>query len=77
RPVGADPPVVLAGGLRTGGTALASELRARLAELWPEAPTATAGDGAAAAAWLAARPLPGVDAAALHARLVRGADAGG
>jgi glucosamine kinase len=72
RPPGAQTPVVLAGGLLTGDTPLAGEVRARLAELWPQAPTTTAGDGAAAAAWLAARTLPGVDAAALHTELVDG-----
>jgi N-acetylglucosamine kinase-like BadF-type ATPase len=70
RPLDARTPVVLAGGMLSGDTVLAGEVRARLAELWPEAPTSAAGDGAAAAAWLAARALPGVDAAALHARLV-------
>lgn len=39
---------------------------------WPDAPVCRAGDGAAAAAWLAARDLPEVtDPSALHARLVR------
>jgi N-acetylglucosamine kinase-like BadF-type ATPase len=70
RPPGARTPIVLAGGMLTGGTALAMEVRVRLAELWPDAPVTLAGDGAAAAAWLAARTLPGIDAAALHARLV-------
>jgi glucosamine kinase len=72
RPADARTPVVLAGGMLTTDTVLAGEVRARLSELWPDAPTTAAGDGAAGAAWLAARTLPGVDAAALHARLVVG-----
>jgi glucosamine kinase len=70
RPAGARTPIVLAGGLLTGDNVLAGEVRARLLELWPDAAISTAGDGAAAAAWLAARTLPGADPAALHARLV-------
>lgn len=70
RPADASTPIVLAGGMLTGGTVLADEVRARLADLWPEATIRTAGDGAAAAAWLAARTLPGIDAVTLHARLV-------
>lgn len=66
----AQTPIVLAGGVLTAATPVMDELRGRLAERWPEAPVVTAGDGAAAAAWLAARPIPGVDAAAVHARLV-------
>ena len=51
-------------------TPLAAAVRAELARRWPDAPLRTAGDGAAAAAWLAARDLPEVtDPAALHARL--------
>jgi N-acetylglucosamine kinase-like BadF-type ATPase len=70
RPADAPTPIVLAGGMLTGGTVLADEVRARLADLWPGATIRTAGDGAAAAAWLAARTLPGIDAVTLHARLV-------
>ncbi|WP_091662911.1 N-acetylglucosamine kinase [Micromonospora auratinigra] len=71
RPAGATDPVVLGGGLLTGDTPLADAVRAELARRWPDAPLHAAGDGAAAAAWLAARDLPGVtDPAALHARLV-------
>jgi N-acetylglucosamine kinase-like BadF-type ATPase len=81
RSAGARTPIVLAGGLLTGDTVLAGEVRARLLELWPDAPISTAGDGAAAAAWLAARTLTGADPAALHARLMGltpdlGADSG-
>ncbi|MDH6470979.1 glucosamine kinase [Micromonospora sp. H404/HB375] len=71
RPPGAADPVVLGGGLLTGDTPLAGAVRAELAGRWPDAPLLSAGDGAAAAAWLAARDLPEVtDPAALHARLV-------
>ncbi|MEV1286220.1 BadF/BadG/BcrA/BcrD ATPase family protein [Micromonospora sp. NPDC049679] len=63
-------PIVLGGGLLTGDTPLAAAVTAALRVRWPEAPLETAGDGAVAAAWLAARALPEVDADALHARLV-------
>ncbi|MFI2714579.1 N-acetylglucosamine kinase [Micromonospora sp. NPDC018662] len=71
RPADATDPVVLGGGLLTGDTPLAAAVRAELARRWPAAPLHGAGDGAAAAAWLAARDLPEVtDPTALHARLV-------
>ncbi|WP_320065441.1 N-acetylglucosamine kinase [Micromonospora sp. RTGN7] len=71
RPPGAVDPVVLGGGLLTGDTPLAIAVRAELGRRWPDAPLRTAGDGAAAAAWLAARDLPEVtDPAALHPLLV-------
>ncbi|BCL12686.1 N-acetylglucosamine kinase [Micromonospora sagamiensis] len=71
RPPGATEPLVLGGGLLTGDTPLASALQAELRRRWPEAPLRRAGDGAAAAAWLAARDLPGVtDPEALHGLLV-------
>lgn len=70
-PAGATEPIVLGGGLLTGDTPLADALAAELARRWPDAPPHRAGDGAAAAAWLAARDLPEVtDPAALHARLL-------
>ncbi|CCH19962.1 N-acetylglucosamine kinase [Micromonospora lupini] len=70
RPGGATTPVVLGGGLLTADTPLAAAVRAEIARDWPDATLRTAGDGAAAAAWLAARGLPEVtDPAALHARL--------
>ncbi|MDG9677235.1 BadF/BadG/BcrA/BcrD ATPase family protein [Micromonospora sp. DH14] len=70
RTSGAVTPVVLGGGLLTADTPLATAVRAEIARRWPDAPVRTAGDGAAAAAWLAARGLPEVtDPAALHARL--------
>ncbi|MFI0795219.1 N-acetylglucosamine kinase [Micromonospora rubida] len=71
RPPGAVDPVVLGGGLLTGDTPLATAVRAELGRRWPDAPLRTAGDGAAAAAWLAARDLPEVtDPTALHPLLV-------
>nr|WP_281386821.1 BadF/BadG/BcrA/BcrD ATPase family protein [Jiangella mangrovi] len=65
-------PIVLAGSLLTGSTPLASLVRERLASSWPSAPVGVALDGAAGAAWLAARSLsPGDEdaAARLHAAL--------
>ncbi|MEH0985473.1 N-acetylglucosamine kinase [Micromonospora sp. CPCC 205556] len=71
RPAGAVTPLVLGGGLLTGDTPLAAAVRVEAHRRWPDAPVRTAGDGAAAAAWLAALDLPEVtDPAALHARLV-------
>ncbi|MEU1844615.1 N-acetylglucosamine kinase [Micromonospora sediminicola] len=71
RPAVATDPVVLGGGLLTGDTPLAAAVRYELTVRWPDAPLHSAEDGAAAAAWLAARDLPEVtDPAALHARLV-------
>lgn len=64
-------PIVLGGGLLTGGTPLAAAVTAALAAAWPDATITPAGDTAAAAAWLAARELPGVaDPSALHRRLL-------
>ncbi|WP_344553521.1 N-acetylglucosamine kinase [Kitasatospora saccharophila] len=68
RPPGSTLPVVLAGGLLTADTPLAARLRPLLAERWPAAPLRTAGDGAGAAAWLAARSL-GAGTAELHRAL--------
>ncbi|MFC0504763.1 N-acetylglucosamine kinase [Micromonospora costi] len=71
RPAGATGPLVLGGGLLTGDTPLAAAVRAEASRRWPDAPLRSAGDGAAAAAWLAARELPEVDdPTALHTRLV-------
>jgi N-acetylglucosamine kinase-like BadF-type ATPase len=71
RAPGATTPVVLGGGLLAGGTPVTDAVRAELARRWPQAALLTAGDGAAGAAWLAARPLPGVgDPARLHRRLL-------
>jgi len=71
RPVGATSPIVLGGGLLIGRTPLADAVRPALQARWPEAPLVSAGDGATAAAWLAARTLPEVDDPAdLHRRLV-------
>jgi N-acetylglucosamine kinase-like BadF-type ATPase len=70
RPAGARTPLVLGGGLLTGDTPLAAAVRTEVTRHWPDAPLCSAGDGAAAAAWLAARELPELaDPAALHARL--------
>jgi glucosamine kinase len=82
----ATTPVVLGGGLLTGpgpvapgdglpvdsGTGpLTTAVSALLAQRWPTAALLTAGDGAAAAAWLAARTLPEVgDPTELHRRLL-------
>ncbi len=64
-------PIVLAGGLLTGGTPLAAALTAALTAAWPGVEIARAGDAAGAAAWLAARDLPEIgDPADLHTRLV-------
>ncbi|MFI6784360.1 N-acetylglucosamine kinase [Micromonospora sp. NPDC050276] len=70
RPADAVTPLVLGGGLLTADTPLAAAVRDEIAHHWPDAPLRTAGDGAAAAAWLAARGLPEMtDPAALHAHL--------
>ncbi|MEU1607411.1 N-acetylglucosamine kinase [Micromonospora matsumotoense] len=75
RPDGATTPLVLGGGLLTGDTPLGTVVRAEAVRRWPDAPVRSAGDGAAAAAWLAARTLPDVtDPVARHALLVRSAD---
>ncbi|GFJ86200.1 hypothetical protein Phou_103800 [Phytohabitans houttuyneae] len=61
---------MLAGGLLVGDTPLAPAVERELAARWPDAKRPRASDGAAAAAWLAARPLLSPpEAAALHARL--------
>lgn len=65
-------PIVLAGSLLTGATPLASLVREGLSASWPSAPVGVALDGAAGAAWLAARSLsPGDDDRSdrLHAAL--------
>jgi N-acetylglucosamine kinase-like BadF-type ATPase len=69
RPAGERTPVVLAGGLLTAATPLALAVDTALATRWPRSPRTLAGDGAAGAAWLAARTLPGVDPAPLHKAL--------
>ncbi|MGN9805062.1 N-acetylglucosamine kinase [Micromonospora sp. L32] len=75
RPAGAVTPIVLGGGLLTGDTPLAAAVRAEAHRHWPDAPVRPAGDGAAGAAWLAARELPEVtDPVALHALLVPATD---
>ncbi|WP_328471603.1 ATPase [Actinoplanes sp. NBC_00393] len=70
--LGADGPVVLAGGLLAADTPVRDGLLAVL-----DARGATAlisRDPAAAAAWLAARELPGIDPATLHAALLGAED---
>jgi N-acetylglucosamine kinase-like BadF-type ATPase len=78
RGAGDDTPIVLAGGLLAADCPLGIEVRGRLAQAWPAAPRPSAGDGAAAAAWLAIRDLPDSDPAGadLHARLFDPAGAG-
>ena len=61
---GAASPIVLAGSVLTNPTPVAERVRRMLRQRWPDAETATALDGAAAAAWLAlARigPLPSAE----------------
>lgn len=70
---GAATPIVVAGSLLTSETPLSAAVRAMLAERWPRAPITTARDGAAGAAWLAARSLPDMDDSAatqLHQHLL-------
>ncbi|WP_431883401.1 N-acetylglucosamine kinase [Micromonospora gifhornensis] len=63
--------LVLGGGLLTGDNPLAAAVHAQARRHWSHAPIVPAGDGAAAAAWLAARDLPeATDPTALHTRLV-------
>ncbi|WP_184540302.1 N-acetylglucosamine kinase [Micromonospora polyrhachis] len=67
----ASTPIVLGGGLLTGNTPLAESVTATLAGRWPDAPLSRAGDGAAAAAWLAAQPFVDVkEANELHRSLL-------
>jgi N-acetylglucosamine kinase-like BadF-type ATPase len=75
RPPDARTPIVLAGGLLTGGTPLAAAVEANLRARWPHAPRLTAGEGAVGAAWLAARPLV-PDPVDLHRRLLGRRSAG-
>jgi glucosamine kinase len=70
---GDHAPFVLAGDLLTADTPLAASVRVRVAATWPEAEHATAGDTAAAAAWLAgltAVPVGEAEARRRHARLI-------
>ena len=68
--LGPRGPVVLAGGLLAGDTPVRDGVLAVLDG--PGATVLTGRDPAAAAAWLAARDRPGVDAAALHPALTAG-----
>ena len=70
---GDHAPFVLAGDLLTADTPLASSVRVRVSATWPEAEATTAGDPAAAAAWLAglvADPVDEPEARRRHARLL-------
>jgi glucosamine kinase len=69
RSPGDATPIVLAGSLLTGDTPLAALVRGGLAERWPDAVVGVALDGAAGAAWLAARSLSPGYAERLHAAL--------
>ncbi|WP_116948753.1 N-acetylglucosamine kinase [Jiangella endophytica] len=62
-------PIVLAGSLLTTGTPLAALVRSGLAATWPDAVVGLALDGAAGAAWLAARLLDPAGADRLHGAL--------
>jgi N-acetylglucosamine kinase-like BadF-type ATPase len=66
-----NTPLVRGGGLLTHDTPLATELAAVLAVSWPATTVLTAGDGAAAAAWLAALPHTTSDPTTLWTRLLR------
>lgn len=71
---GAATPVVLGGSVLTGmpATPVGAAVRAELQRLWPDAEVLAAGDGAAAAAWLALLSLPGEPPGpAVYDRLVR------
>ena len=64
-------PVVLAGGVLGPSTLVYRRVRAAVSEAWPKSAITPGVDGAAGAAWLAARRLLGDGPAAeLHARLV-------
>ncbi|MEV4614087.1 BadF/BadG/BcrA/BcrD ATPase family protein [Kitasatospora sp. NPDC049258] len=75
REPGSGLPVVLAGGVLGADSPLAAAVRRRVVDRWPDAVPVHAGDGAGAAAWLAARTIapPATDLTALHRRLVAGA----
>ncbi|GII89812.1 N-acetylglucosamine kinase [Sinosporangium siamense] len=73
RDTGDESPIVLAGSVLTNPGPFQDAVRAKLSGLWT-CPVTTALDGAAAAAWLAAREaytLTEPEAADLHATLVR------
>ncbi|SDT01793.1 BadF-type ATPase [Jiangella sp. DSM 45060] len=69
RTAGDATPIVLAGSLLTTDTPLARLVRSGLAATWPSAAVGVALDGAAGAAWLAARSLDAAGAERLHAAL--------
>jgi glucosamine kinase len=73
RRAGPEPnePIVLAGGVLGRGSLVRCLVADAVAAHWPEAPIATAGDGAGAAAWLAAGLLgDGADEERLHTLIV-------
>jgi glucosamine kinase len=74
RNAGREPapgPLVLAGGLLTTDNPVSTAVRTQALRRWPHATVTLAGDGAAAAAWLAALSLPDPpDPDTLHRRLV-------
>ncbi|MBG0822705.1 ATPase [Planomonospora sp. ID91781] len=68
---GPDVPIVLAGGVLTSGGPVRRAVVDLLRRRWGDPPIAVAGDGAGAAAWLAAAPFLGrEEAAGLHRRFV-------
>lgn len=69
RSSGDTTPIVLAGSLLTADTPLSRLVRTGLASRWPSAVVGVALDGAAGAAWLAARSLYPADADRLHEAL--------
>ncbi|GLW08436.1 hypothetical protein Misp01_35660 [Microtetraspora sp. NBRC 13810] len=69
RPPGERTPVVLAGSVLTSPGPVRQAVRDLVRERWDAAVT-VAGDGASAAAWLAALELLGDEALSLHPRLV-------
>ncbi|CAM3163041.1 N-acetylglucosamine kinase [Stackebrandtia soli] len=72
RAPGESTPIVLAGSLAAGDTPIADGIRSALAVAFPEAPVHAASDGAAGAAWLAARMVSDDEAelAAMHRALL-------
>ncbi|MFI7702034.1 N-acetylglucosamine kinase [Nonomuraea sp. NPDC049480] len=73
RQPGATSPIVVGGSMLTTSNPLSRAMRASLGKTWPHAKIRTAGEGAAAAAWLAVRQLPEGAALAsrtLHRRLL-------
>jgi glucosamine kinase len=57
RQPGATSPIVLGGSMLTASNPLSRAMRISLGKTWPDAEIRTAGEGAAAAVWLASRQL--------------------